>query len=573
MFKKRNVKKILICTLICSGFLFNNNVTSAEILSINAVGEYAVGDNETENFSTAKDKAKELALRSAIEQAGVYVESYSKSSNHVLTLDEVRTIAGQIVKINSEEITPNISTDGKHITFVCKLHVTIDTDKIDNALVIENVNLKERISKLNLENIELRKKFIATQNEIEKASLKENIIKNDTMLASYYIKDGANASYINNVISASKEPNAVDNIYSGMLYSAFSSSVETNMLDSGWSKKVFRGGLQANTYSKKISPDIEENIHFRLSDFMAPNSIIEDISVSFTANDKALAEEIYNIAFSTYEKYAGLPSGLTDYSAYWQNESSVYGMVQIRIMEPSEYNNGYSVTISRSTKQNRHNQESQESLGKLLKYREGDWFDENGTLQLSIHNGYVNGCQVVAGYDFAGGGFNTSSILRLREKNGFKEIYISPYGYNLLNLNHKIMLRNSPQGKHNESVSGIFIGMSKNEVIKLHGEPVSKLIGTKSETWVYDNLGVKVNFDYSMVTGLILLNYGSWHFDKTGLNYLDSIDSFSKAYNAPQLKEFNYRKMENNIRVDAGPSEYIWFTNFPRYLQFTFADN
>lgn len=33
----------------------------------------------------------------------------------------------------------------------------------------------------------------------------------------------------------------------------------------------------------------------------------------------------------------------------------------------------------------------------------GDWYNSNGDLVLSISDGYINGCQVLGGYDFAGG--------------------------------------------------------------------------------------------------------------------------------------------------------------------------
>lgn len=54
----------------------------------------------------------------------------------------------------------------------------------------------------------------------------------------------------------------------------------------------------------------------------------------------------------------------------------------------------------------------------------GDWYDSDGNLVLSIADGYINGCQVVAGYDFAGGNSNAIGVFRILEDAGYRNIKI-----------------------------------------------------------------------------------------------------------------------------------------------------
>ena len=52
----------------------------------------------------------------------------------------------------------------------------------------------------------------------------------------------------------------------------------------------------------------------------------------------------------------------------------------------------------------------------------GDWYDSDGNLVLSIGDGYINACQVVAGYDFAGGSSNADGVFRILEDAGYRNL-------------------------------------------------------------------------------------------------------------------------------------------------------
>lgn len=151
--KKNQLLESILLGLSC--YILPYNIASAEIENIEATGSYSVGDNETENFASARENAYNEAMRSAVEQAGVYVESYSKTQNMQLTHDEVRIISGNILKVLAKDIRPVVSTDGHTIKFICTIKATVDTDSINlqekmhqHKLEDENNTLRQEIANL-----------------------------------------------------------------------------------------------------------------------------------------------------------------------------------------------------------------------------------------------------------------------------------------------------------------------------------------------------------------------------------------------------------------------------------------
>ena len=83
----------------------------AETKTIVSEATYSMGDGETPIFAEAMvlQKAKQRAL----EEAGTYVESYTHVRNLDLTRDEIKTIAGGVMKV---EIIEQSRTRGKRIS-------------------------------------------------------------------------------------------------------------------------------------------------------------------------------------------------------------------------------------------------------------------------------------------------------------------------------------------------------------------------------------------------------------------------------------------------------------------------
>ena len=83
---------------------FYPSLASAQIKEIIAEGTYNMGDGETP--SVAESRALLQAKRTALEQAGTYVESYSKVKNFQLTEDEIKVITSGLIslRVNSPQL-------------------------------------------------------------------------------------------------------------------------------------------------------------------------------------------------------------------------------------------------------------------------------------------------------------------------------------------------------------------------------------------------------------------------------------------------------------------------------------
>ena len=82
--------------LICYLF-FISTYAFAEERTYEGVGEYVMSDFETPDI--AKQRAKSRAEQNAVEQAGVYVDSYTKSVNAIVVRDEITVITSGILRV------------------------------------------------------------------------------------------------------------------------------------------------------------------------------------------------------------------------------------------------------------------------------------------------------------------------------------------------------------------------------------------------------------------------------------------------------------------------------------------
>ena len=126
---------------------------------ITASGVYIMGENDSPKI--AKDAARQDAMRSATEKAGVYVESYSRSQNMELSADDVKIISGAVLKVMQEKAEPTLTAGvWKYtVTLTCE----VDTDKIDLKNLLENRNKLEKLQQerdaLKKQNEELLEKY------------------------------------------------------------------------------------------------------------------------------------------------------------------------------------------------------------------------------------------------------------------------------------------------------------------------------------------------------------------------------------------------------------------------------
>ena len=141
----------ILRALCCALFLLTVTSTAlAAPQTIEAEGVYTVGDNDSPKI--ARDAARQEAMRSATEQAGVYVESYTETQNLTLTKDEVRMVAGTVLRVLHEDVTPELIGDvwRYRVHLVCE----VDTSKVDLAALAQN---KDELARLQKERDELKR--------------------------------------------------------------------------------------------------------------------------------------------------------------------------------------------------------------------------------------------------------------------------------------------------------------------------------------------------------------------------------------------------------------------------------
>ncbi|SDZ84398.1 tetratricopeptide repeat protein [Selenomonas ruminantium] len=194
-----NLKKAIGVLLMGASLTFLP-VAHAEIMTYEGTGEYIMSDFETPDI--AKQRAKARAEQHAVEQAGVYVKSYTRTVNNTLVEDEITAIANMVIKIvDVQYITNPVSEAGGSFQIVAKIRATVDSSRIDGwlkreqqenrELVEQNKQLQADKAKLDAELTALRKKLANVTNAQEKQILEKAAASVDRkFLANQKIKEG-----------------------------------------------------------------------------------------------------------------------------------------------------------------------------------------------------------------------------------------------------------------------------------------------------------------------------------------------------------------------------------------------
>lgn len=152
----------------------------ADIKTIVMEATYTMGDGETPSFAEAM--VLQRAKQAALEQAGMYVESYTHVRNLDVTVDEIRTIAGGVMETEVIEKNRLLLKEGGERFFV-KIKARITTDKIEDLVrrvkgtdvAEENKRVLEAYAKINADLEALKKQIVETRTEAHREMLLEKI--------------------------------------------------------------------------------------------------------------------------------------------------------------------------------------------------------------------------------------------------------------------------------------------------------------------------------------------------------------------------------------------------------------
>lgn len=128
-------KNFSIAALLIIGCIFFTASAQAEMQTYEGIGEYWITQGETYNF--AKQQAKKIAERDALEQVYVYVRSQSEVKNSELSKDEIITIAAGLLYVTDTKYSMSKADD-----FIVAKAIVIAT--IDTAAVVEAVEREKK---------------------------------------------------------------------------------------------------------------------------------------------------------------------------------------------------------------------------------------------------------------------------------------------------------------------------------------------------------------------------------------------------------------------------------------------
>ena len=216
----------------------------------------------------------------------------------------------------------------------------------------------------------------------------------------------------------------------------------------------------------------------------------------------------------------------------------------------------------------------QQYVTKVLNLMEGDWYDADGNRVLEIGGGYINGCRVLAAYDFAGGSSHGAGRFDILESTGSRSLYLTwdirHSDTDNIKLNDHQMLHRTAKPPFNESIAGIHLGMTSAEVTAVLGAPpqtgdLRPYVGTYG--WHYPDLRIAVTFDADTVDRILLLKGSRVVLERSGLNCGNTPYEFAQAYQMKHVPQVRYD--DSNVFTGChaiGGEEYLSFGNRMEYV-------
>jgi tetratricopeptide (TPR) repeat protein len=154
--KRKRVRQIIILFILCLSLPVFSQNAHAETKEIYAEGFYNMGDGETP--SAAEMMALQNAKRIAIEEAGTYVQSYSKIQNYQLTEDEVLTVASGIIQVTILDKQRVVA--GDNFKFIVRIKAVITTDNIE--LIAKRLKADSSIDRVGYKDLEKKTNEVDT---------------------------------------------------------------------------------------------------------------------------------------------------------------------------------------------------------------------------------------------------------------------------------------------------------------------------------------------------------------------------------------------------------------------------
>ena len=170
----------------------------------------------------------------------------------------------------------------------------------------------------------------------------------------------------------------------------------------------------------------------------------------------------------------------------------------------------------------------------------GEWKNLDGQVVLNIQNGYINGAQVLDVTKLVGYSKFGSGELIIHEAAGNRavpvEFAIFGNSTDRIVYNGQALFKQIPV-PYSESVSGIHVGSTKDEVLQTFGNPTKRMGDTYGESLEYAHYKMRIKLDGGTVTSVTIFKGSPLQFDTSGLSYGDGKDEFMRVYDIPNRGE------------------------------------
>ena len=193
---------LAVCVSFFAMMLFLPSVGFTESKEIISEGTYNMGDGEPP--TVAESRALLQAKRTALEEAGTYVESYSKVKDLKLTEDEIKVLASGLMEVTILDKKRTIVGDG--FNFWVKIKAKVNPDKIEEmakrvkekSVIDDYKKIQEAYDKSQKDIEELKKQLAQAKGEKEKKQVEAKITDEERLFeANQWFEKGLKQGYKN----------------------------------------------------------------------------------------------------------------------------------------------------------------------------------------------------------------------------------------------------------------------------------------------------------------------------------------------------------------------------------------
>ena len=173
-----------------------------------------------------------------------------------------------------------------------------------------------------------------------------------------------------------------------------------------------------------------------------------------------------------------------------------------------------------------------ESAASWLEPAAGDWYDLKGELAMTISGSTINGCPVAASGNWTYG-YPRTGHFTISESQGTRTLTLDLLGHKshqYLIVDGKTALRRSIHPEYSESVGGIYLGMTRDDVTAKYGYPNEITADQGMEHWSYGLHRMYVFFQGGIFMAVRRYKGSDIKFDKSGLGADAAMAAYAEAY-------------------------------------------